>query len=113
MRQLRQAGYDVADGVDAGLGGLLRLAHVDEAAVEFDFGFLDADVGDAPRAAYGDENFLRFLFDRFAVSAGPGDFDAGFGLFDFFDLGASVDVDAAFFEDAREFFGNLFIFGEA
>ena len=63
------------------------------------------------RAAYGDENFLGFLFDRFAVSAGPGDFDAGFGPLDFFDLGASVDVDAAFFEDAREFFGNLFIFG--
>ena len=43
--------------------------------------------------------------------SGPGDFDAGVGLFDLFDLGARVDVDAALFEDAGELFGNFFVFG--
>ena len=62
-------------------------------------------------AAHGDENFLGFLIRRLAVGVGPGDFDAGFGLLDFLDFGAGVDVDAALFEDAREFLGNLFVFG--
>ena len=62
-------------------------------------------------AAHGDEDFLGFLLDGFAVCVGPGDFHAGFGLFNFFDFCAGVDVDAALFEDAREFLRNFFIFG--
>jgi hypothetical protein len=42
--QLRQAEYDVADGVDAGLGGLLRFVDFDEAALELDLCLFEADA---------------------------------------------------------------------
>ncbi len=73
--------------------------------------FLDADVFGARGAAHGDEDFFGFLFDGLAVGGGPGDFDAGVGLFDFLDLRAGVDVDAALLEDARELLGDFFVFG--
>src|SRR5579872_7283237 len=40
VRELWEAGNDVADSVDAGLGGLLGFVHLDESAIEFDLGFL-------------------------------------------------------------------------
>ena len=73
-------------------------------------GLLDADVCGARGAAYGDEDFFGFLFDWLAVGVGPGDLDAGGGLFDLFDLGAGVDVDAALFEEAGELLGDLLVF---
>ena len=109
--KLRQSGHDVADGVDAGLGGFLRLADLNEASVELDARLVDADVGSARGAAHGDQNLLGLLFDLLAVGAGPGDLHAGVGLLDLFDLRAGVHVDAALFEYAREFLRDLFIFG--
>ena len=66
--QLRQSRDDVADGVDAGLGGLLHFVDLDEAAIEFDLGLVEADVGGARGAADGDEDLLGFLFRWLAVS---------------------------------------------
>jgi hypothetical protein len=96
--ELRVAGDDVADGEDAGLGGLHPFVGLDEAAIELDLGLLDVDVIGARGAAYGYEDFVGFLDLGFAVLVGEGYFDSGFGLFDLFDFGAGVDVDAAFFE---------------
>ena len=108
--ELGEAGDDVADGVDAGLGGLLGFIDRDEAAVEDDFGFFEADVCGATGATNGDEDFFGLFDLRLAVGVHECDFDAGRGLFDFFDFGAGVDVDAAFFEEACEFFGDFFVF---
>ena len=47
---------DVADGVDAGLGGLHPAVGLDEAAVGLDFRFLQADVFGARLAANRDED---------------------------------------------------------
>ena len=62
------------------------------------------------RAADGDQNLLGFLLCGLAVGGGPGDFDAGFGLLDLLHFAAGVDVDAALFEEARELFGDVFVF---
>ena len=109
--ELRQAGDDVADGVDAGLGGLLGFVDLDEAAIELDFRLLDADAFGARCAADGDEDFLSFFLDGLAGGGGPGDFDAGGRLLDLLDFAAGVDVDAALFEEACEFLGYFFVFG--
>ena len=70
VRELRQAGDDVADGVDAGLGGLHPLVDHDEAAVELDIGLVEADVVGARRAADGDQNLFGFLDLLLAVGVG-------------------------------------------
>jgi hypothetical protein len=64
----------------------------------------------APVAAHGDEDLFGFLDLRLSVGVGIGDLDAGFGLLDLFDFGACVDVDAALFEEARQFFRDLLVF---
>ena len=60
VRQLRRAGHDVADGVDARLGGLLALVHLDEAPVQFDARGFQADVLRVRLAAHGDQQLLGF-----------------------------------------------------
>ena len=54
-------------------------------------------------AAYGDENFFRFLYLGLAVDVGVADLHAGSGLLYLFNFGAGVYVDAALLEEAREF----------
>ena len=61
VRELRQAGDDIADGVDARLGGLHPLVGHDEAAVGLDVGLVQPDVVGARRAADGDQHLLRLL----------------------------------------------------
>ena len=58
MRQLRRSRHHVADGVDAGFGGLLVLIHLDEAAVQLDLGVLQADVFGVRLAAHGDQQLF-------------------------------------------------------
>ena len=111
MRQLRESGDDVADGVDAGLCRLLRLVDLDKSAVELDACLVEANILRARRAAHGDEDLFGFLLDGFAVCADPRHLHASFGLFNLFDLCAGVDIDAALLEDARQFLRNFFIFG--
>ncbi len=109
VRQLRQPRDDVADGEDARLGRLLRLVDLDEAAVELDFGLLQADVGGPPGAAHGHQYLFGFLHLRLAVGVGKGHLDAGLGLFNFLHARASVHVDSAFLEEAGQLFGHVFV----
>ena len=51
VRQLRESGDDVADGIHALLGGLHPLVHRDEAPVELDVGLVEADIVGARSAA--------------------------------------------------------------
>jgi len=76
MRQLRQAGDDVADGVDAGFVGLHPLVHLNESALRLDFRRLETDAFSARRAAHGDQNFFGFLLDLFAIGGREGHFHA-------------------------------------
>ena len=70
VRELRHAADDVADGVDARLGGLHPLVGHDKAAVGLDVGLVEADVVGARRAAHGDQHLLRLLGLRLAVGVG-------------------------------------------
>ncbi len=54
VRQLRKASHDVADGIDAGLRGLLGLVHLHKAALEFDLRLLNAHAVGARRAPHRD-----------------------------------------------------------
>ena len=69
VRQLRRSEHDVADGVDAGLGGLHPAVGLDEAAIGLDLRFFQADVFGARLAADGDQDFLGFDFLRLAIHA--------------------------------------------
>ena len=60
VRQLRRSQHDVADGVNARLGGLHPAVGLDEAAIGLDLGSFQADVFGARLAAHGDQDFLRF-----------------------------------------------------
>ena len=59
VRQLRQAGDDVADGVELGLGRFHVRVGVHEAALEFRRGFVHASVVGHRQAADGHQNFFR------------------------------------------------------
>src|SRR5207253_9358541 len=80
MRELREAGNDIADGIDAGLGGLHPFVHLDEAALRLDLGLLQTDVFRTRRPPDRDKNFFRFDGLALALAIGEGDFDAVFGL---------------------------------
>src|SRR5271165_4608235 len=74
VRELRRAEHDVADGVDAGLGGLHPGIGLDEFAVGLDLRAFEADVLSARLAAYGDQDFLGFELLLLAIdSDGDGD----------------------------------------
>ncbi len=109
MRQLRRSEHDVADGVDAGLGGLHPAVGLDESAVGLDLRSFQTDVLGARLAADGDQDSLGFDFLRFAVHAEVYG-DPGLALFDFVDFGASVEVDAALAIDPRQLLGDFFVF---
>src|SRR5271170_4452204 len=109
VRQLRTAEHDVADGVDAGVGGLHPGIGFYEAAVGLDFGAFEADVFGARLAADGDQDFFGVDFWLFAVG-GDGNGDARFRPFDLVDFCAGVEVDVALAVDAGEFLGNFFVF---
>jgi hypothetical protein len=110
VSELGKAGDDVADGVEAGYGGLHPLVDADKAAVESEADGVEAGVVGAGAAADGDENLFGFLGLLLASGVGVDDFGAGGGLFDLLDLAGDVDVDAALFVLAGEFFGDLFVF---
>jgi hypothetical protein len=74
VRQLRRSEHDVADGIDAGFGGLHPGIHFDEAAVGLDFGAFEADVFGARLAADSDQDFFGVDFLLLAVD-GDGDGD--------------------------------------
>ena len=82
VRQLRRSQHDVADGVNAGLGGLHPAIGFDEAAVWLDLGLFQTDVFGARLAADRDQNLLRFDFLLFAIHA-EGHGNSGLGLLDF------------------------------
>jgi len=66
VRELRQACDDVADGVEAGLGGFHELIDVNEAAFDFGFGFFESAIIGHGFAADGEEQFFRLA--AFAAS---------------------------------------------
>ena len=61
VRQLRRARDDVADRVDARFAGLLILIHLDEAAIEFDLGVLEADLLGVRLAADRDQQLSNSI----------------------------------------------------
>ena len=58
VRQLRQAGNDIADGVEMRLVGFEEGVGVNEAALEFGLRFFQADIFGERAAADGDQNFF-------------------------------------------------------
>src|ERR1019366_4842774 len=107
--QLRIAHGDVADGVNAGFGGLHELVDLDEAALDFDLGLLDADVFGARGATDGDQDFVRFQLLLLAVHR-KGHGNAVFGALDGFDLGIHETVDATLAINPHQFLRDLFVF---
>ena len=110
MGELRQAGDDVADGVDAGLGGLLCFVDLDEAAVEFDLVFsmpTSSVRGARPTATrtFSASFSTGLPLAPVQVTLTP---VAVFSIFS--TLASGVDVDAALFEEAGELLGDLFVF---
>ncbi len=103
-------GYDVADGVDAGLFGLHPLVDLDKPALRLDLRFLEADVLRARRAAHSHQHLLGFFLDLLAVGGREGHLRAGLRLLDLLDLRAHVDVDAALLEGPRQLLADLFVF---
>ena len=67
--QLRRPQHDVADGVDAGLGGLHPAVGLDEAPVGLDLGSLQAEVLGARLATDRDQDFLGFDLLLLAIHA--------------------------------------------
>ena len=109
MRELRIAHGDVADGVDAGLGGLHELVDLHESALDFDLGLLDADVFSAWRASNGNEHLVGFDLLLLAVN-GEGHGDAVFGALDGFDFRVGEAVYAALAVHAHQFLGDFLVF---
>src|SRR5205823_2919572 len=109
MRELREAGNDIADGIDAGLGSLHPFVHLDEAALRLDLGLLQTDVFRTRRPPDRDKNFFRFDGLALALAIGEGDFDAVFGLLDFLNLRTKLALDAALVERLQQLSGNFLI----
>jgi hypothetical protein len=104
----RGAGDEVADGVDGGLGGAAVGVGLDEAAVEFDAGGLEADVVGHGLAADGEQEVAGGDGGGFAAGGG---FEAGADAvgraFELGELGGGVHVDAAAFEGFFEFAADV------
>src|SRR5271166_1786434 len=109
VRQLRKAHSDVADGVDAGLGGTHVLIDFHEAALDLDLSLLDADVLRARRATDGDQHLVGLDLLLLAVHR-EGHSDAVLGTLDGFDLGVDEAVDAALAVHTHQFLGDFFVF---
>src|SRR5262249_48232826 len=60
VRELRQSGDDIADGIDTLLFRLHPFVRLYEAAVGLDLRLLNANVVGARRTADGDQDFFRF-----------------------------------------------------
>ncbi len=106
--KLRRAQHDVADGVNAGFGGLHPGIRLDEFAVWFDLGAFQTDILRARFAAYCDQDFFRVDLLLLAVDR-DGHGNSSLRLLNLVDLRIRVEVDAALAEDTREFFGYFFI----
>src|SRR5260370_12445160 len=76
VRELRQAGDNVPDGVEAGLGGFHELIDVDEAALDFGFGFFEAAIFGHGFATDGEQKFFGLKRLRFTVLVLERDGDA-------------------------------------
>ena len=105
---MRRAEHDVADGVNAGLGGLHPGIGLDEFALGLDFRAFQADVLCARLAADRDQDFFGFDLLLLAIHRDR-DRDSRFRLFDFVDFRAGMEVDAALAVHARQFLGNFFV----
>ena len=82
---------------------------LDESALDFDLGLLDADVLGARGAAYGDEDLVGLDLLLLAVNR-EGHGDAVFGALDGFDLGVDEPVDAALAVHPHQFLGDFLVF---
>ena len=109
MRQLRRAQNNVADGVNARLGGFHPFAGFDEAAIGLNPRFFQSNVVGTRLAADGDQDFFRFNLLLLAVRA-EGDGDSRFRFVDLLDFGASEKVNATFAVCTGLLFGNIFVF---
>ena len=112
VRQLRSAGDDIADGVDAGLAGALHLVDFDEAAVELDAGAFETDVVGLGPAADGDQQAIRLDGFDLAVFKRHVEAHAGIGFLHAgrIDFRSGFDADAGFLEGAQEFLGDFVVF---
>src|ERR1039457_2385480 len=107
--KLRRAGHYVADGVDAGLAGLLVLVDLDETAVEIDLRAFEADVFGVGLAANRDEQGLGFELLLLAVGESGGELDTVIGLANVVNLGPGLAADAGLLERALQLLRNLFV----
>src|SRR5580698_1556909 len=80
MGELRHAGDDVSDGIDARLIGLHIFVDLDKAAVGCDLRLFKTDAFGAGSAPHGDQHLLSFLGGLLAVGAGEGDLDTVLGV---------------------------------
>src|SRR3954451_8168722 len=110
MCELRQAGDDVSDGVNARLVGLHEFSGLDEAAVRLDLGFFQANVVGARRASDRDQNFFRFDGGLLSVFITEGDAHAGLRLLDLLHLYREIALDTALGELAQQFLRYIFVF---
>ena len=103
-------GHHVADGVDARLGGLLILVHLDESAVQLDLGILQADLFGVGFAAHGHQQLFHFQLFLLAVPGGESELHAVAGLADVVGARAGFRAQLLLAEVALQFLGNIFVF---
>src|SRR5271170_7885056 len=96
MSELREAGYDIANGVEARLLGFHICVRMDEAALDLGFRFLQPDIFGERTAPHSDEYFFgrdRLRFSSLILV------DDGRALRIFFhrlDLGFELDLKTLF-----------------
>ena len=100
MRELRQAGDDVPDGINARFGGLHPFICQDEAAIRRDLNLVQADVIGTRGAADGDQDLFRLLRLALAVGLRKVNEHAVLVLLKFVDLCPKMHIDAALLEEA-------------
>src|SRR5436190_1896964 len=110
VRQLRSAKDNVADGIDARLGGLLVRIHFDEPALQLDARILDADLLRIRLTPDGHEQLFNFKLFSLAVGEHRRKFYTRACLAHVFHARAGLDPDAGLFEIALEFFRYFFVF---
>src|ERR1039458_3388074 len=108
--ELRRAGDDIANGIEAGLGGLLVRIHLDEAAVQLRARVFQADAIGIGFASDGYEQLFGLQHFLLAVLGGEGEFDAAAGALDILGARAGFDANLLLLENALEFLGDVLIF---
>ena len=109
MRQLLRSENDVANGVDASLGGLHPFVGLDEAALRLNACLVKSNAVGVGLASDRDQNLFRFNLLLLAVCR-KCHRNPGLSLLDFLNLCIALKINAPLAIDAGKFLRHIFIF---